>query len=72
MWYLKHLHFVFQENYKFRRFLAGDNILGVNFSNFLESNENSLGLIHFAAVGLVLISASGLDKEPEIAAFNLR
>jgi len=38
----------------------------------LESNENSLGLIHFAAVGLALISASGLDKEPEIAVFNLR
>ena len=44
----------------------------LNFSNFLESNENSLGLIHFAAVGLALISASGLDKEPEIAVFNLR
>lgn len=37
-----------------------------------ELNSQNLGILHISAIGLSLISASGLDKDPEIAIFNLK
>ena len=37
-----------------------------------ESKREVLGILHISARGLSLISASGLDKDPEIAIFNLK
>jgi len=38
----------------------------------MESDTDTLGLLHISAMGLSLVSAVGLDKEPEIAIFTLK
>jgi len=38
----------------------------------MDSETDTLGLLHISAVGLSLVSAVGLDKEPEISIFTLR
>ena len=38
----------------------------------MECTDTGLGLLHVSARGLSLISSAGLDKDPEIAVFNLR
>jgi hypothetical protein len=38
----------------------------------MDSETYSLGLLHISVVGLSLVCAVGLDKEPEISIFTLR
>jgi len=38
----------------------------------MDTESDTLGLLHISAVGLSLVSAVGLDKEPEISIFTLR
>eukprot|EP00092_Neocalanus_flemingeri_P029317 GFUD01031829.1.p1 GENE.GFUD01031829.1~~GFUD01031829.1.p1 ORF type:complete len:1567 (-),score=501.95 GFUD01031829.1:381-5081(-) len=52
-------------------------LLSVNQAQLLvcvpmDTETDTLGLLHISAVGLSLVSAVGLDKEPEISIFTLK